>query len=85
MKIERTRIHFFSDVSLPSPSSDLKVPTTTAKATKTSLKKFSAIIPTRSLSLMKANFPGVELSRKIFRFKKRKRNSSSYVHVFDIT
>ena len=34
---------------------------------------------------MKANFPGVELSRKIFRFKKRKRNSSSYVDVFDIT
>ena len=27
MKIERTRIHFFSDVALPSPSSDLKVPT----------------------------------------------------------
>ena len=26
MKIERTQIHFFSDVSLPSPSSDLKVP-----------------------------------------------------------
>ena len=27
MKIERTRIDFFSDVFLPSPSSDLKVPT----------------------------------------------------------
>ena len=27
MKIESTRIHFFSDVALPSPSSDLKVPT----------------------------------------------------------
>ena len=26
MKIERTRIHFLSDVALPSPSSDLKVP-----------------------------------------------------------
>ena len=26
MKIERTRIDFFSDVFLPSPSSDLKVP-----------------------------------------------------------
>ena len=27
MKIESTRIHFFSDVALPLPSSDLKVPT----------------------------------------------------------
>ena len=27
MTIERTRIHFFSDLALPSPSSDLKVPT----------------------------------------------------------
>ena len=36
---------FSATFSLPSPSVDLKVPTTTAKAAKTSLKKLSAIIP----------------------------------------
>ena len=30
---------------------------------------------------MQATFPGVEFVRILFRFKKRKENSSSYVHV----
>ena len=38
-----------------------------------------------SLCLMKANFPGAEFSRKIFKFKKRKINSPWYVQVVDKT
>ena len=33
MNIERTRIHFLATFSLPSPSSDLKVPTEKAETT----------------------------------------------------
>ena len=66
--------------------------TTTATTAKTWLKKgvrflwnFSAVIPTCLRSLMRANFPRVEFSRKIWKFKKRKRNSSLYVHVVNKT
>ena len=34
---------------------------------------------------MNAIFPGFEFLRKIVKFKERKRNSSSYVHVLDKT
>ena len=34
---------------------------------------------------MQATFPGVEFLRILFRFKNRKENSSSYVHVLQIT
>ena len=34
---------------------------------------------------MQATFPGVELLRILVRFKKRKEDSSSYVHVLDKT
>ena len=40
-----------------------------------------ASIWTRSICQMQATFPGVELVRILFNFKKRKENSSSYVHV----
>ena len=42
------------------------------------LRNFSAITPTRQLSLqMQANSPGLEFWTKISKFKKRKRDSSS--------
>ena len=40
-----------------------------------------ASIWTRSICQMQATFPRVELVRILFNFKKRKENSSSYVHV----
>ena len=40
-----------------------------------------ASIWTRSICQMQATSPGVELVRILFNFKKRKENSSSYVHV----
>ena len=55
---------------------------------KTSLKKlicvfsnFIAYIWTLSVCQMYASSPGVEFLRTLFRFKKRKGNSSSFVHV----
>ena len=58
-------------------------------AVKTSVKKtmnlrsFNLIpsIWTRSIYQKQATFPGFEFLRILFRFKKRKENSSSYVHV----
>ena len=40
---------------------------------------------TRSICQMQATFPGVEFARILFKFKKRKENSSSYVHVLHKT
>ena len=40
---------------------------------------------TRSIRQMQATFPGVEFLRILVRFKKRKENSSSYVHVLHKT
>ena len=62
--------------------------TTTAAAVKTSLKKwicvlsnFIASIWTLSICQMQETFRGVEFVKNLFKFKKRKENSSSYVHV----
>ena len=50
---------------------------------KMNLRSFNLIasIRTRSICQMQATFPGIEFLRSLFRFKKRKENSSSYVHV----
>ena len=40
---------------------------------------------TRSICQMQATFPGVEFLRILFKFKKRKENSSSYVYVLHET
>ena len=45
------------------------------------LSSLIASIWTRSICQMQATFPGVEFLRILFRFEKRKENSSSYVHV----
>ena len=44
-----------------------------------------ASIWTCSICQMQATFPGVEFLRLLLRFKKRKENSSSYVHVLHKT
>ena len=44
-----------------------------------------ASIWTCSICQMQATFPGVEFLRILFKFKKRKENSSSYVHVLHKT
>ena len=44
-----------------------------------------ASIWTCSICQMQATFPGVEFLRRLLRFKKRKENSSSYVHVLHKT
>ena len=44
-----------------------------------------ASIWTRSICQMQATFPGVEFVKILFRIKKRKENSSSYVHVLHKT
>ena len=49
------------------------------------LSNLIASIWTRSKCQMSATFPGVEFLRILFRFKNRKENSSSYVHVLQIT
>ena len=49
------------------------------------LSNLIASIWTRSICQMQATFPGVEFLRILFRFKKRKENSSSYVHVLHKT
>ena len=49
------------------------------------LSNLLASIWTRSICQMQATFPGVEFLRILFRFKKRKENSSSYVHVLHKT
>ena len=55
---------------------------------KTSVKKWICVLSnliawiwTRSICQSQATFPGVKFLRISFRFKKRKENSSSYVHV----
>ena len=45
------------------------------------LSNLIASIWTRSICQVQATFPGVEFLRILFRFKKRKENSSLYVHV----
>ena len=45
------------------------------------LSNLIASIWTRSICQVQATFPGVEFLRILFRFKKRRENSSSYVHV----
>ena len=47
--------------------------------------KLNRIYWTRSICQMQATFPGVEFLTILFRFKKRKENSSSYVHVLHKT
>ena len=61
---------------------------TTMTAVKTSPKKWICILSnliasiwTRSICQMQATFPGVEFLRILFRFKERKEDLSSYVHV----
>ena len=56
-------------------------------AKKTNLPSFKLIasVWTRSICQMSATFPGVEFVRILFKFKKRKENSSSYVHVLHKT
>ena len=49
------------------------------------LSNFIASIWTRSICQMQATFPGVEFLRVLLRFKKRKENLSSYVHVLHKT
>ena len=44
-----------------------------------------ASIWTRSICQMQATFPGVEFLSILFKFKKRKENSSFYVHVLHKT
>ena len=62
------------------------------KATKTSLKKwiratsnFIPFIPTRSICQMMANFCGVEFLKTVSKFRKRRGESLSCVHVLDTT
>ena len=45
------------------------------------LSSLIASIWTRSICQKQATFPGFEFLRTLFRFEKRKENSSSYVHV----
>ena len=52
---------------------------------KNDLSNLLASIWTRSKCQMQATSHGVEFSRILFKFKKRKENSSSYVHVFHKT
>ena len=59
----------------------------TTTAVKTSIKKWICVLSnliasiwTCSICQMQATFHGVEFLRILFRFKKRKENSSSYVH-----
>ena len=66
--------------------------TTAAAAVKTSVKKMNLrsfklnrVYLARSICQMQATFPGVEFLRILFRFKKMKENSSSYVHVLHKT
>ena len=66
--------------------------TKTTTAVKTSPKKWSCVLSdliasiwTRSICQMLATSPGVEFVRMLFKFKKRKENSSSYVHVLHKT
>ena len=47
------------------------------------LENLIASIWTRSICQMQVTFPGVEFLRILFKFKKRKETSSSYVHVLD--
>ena len=47
--------------------------------------KLNRVYLDHSLCQMQATFPGVEFLRILFRFKKRKENSSSYVHVLHKT
>ena len=54
---------------------------TTAKATKTSLKNFIALIPSRSVRQTVANISGVEFLKTVSKFRKRKRKSLSRCHV----
>ena len=49
------------------------------------LSNLIASVWTRSICQMQATFPGVEFLRILFKFKKRKENSSSYVHVLHKT
>ena len=49
------------------------------------LSTLLASIWARSISQMQATFPGVKFIRILFRFKNRKENSSSYVHVLHKT
>ena len=49
--------------------------TATATATKTSLKNFIALIPSRSVRQMVANFSGVEFLKTVSKFRRRKRKS----------
>ena len=49
------------------------------------LSDLIASIWTRLICQMQATFPGVEFLRILFTFKKRKENSSSYVHVLHKT
>ena len=49
------------------------------------LSNLIASIWTRSVCQMRATFPGVEFLRILFRFKKRKQNSSSHVYVLHKT
>ena len=49
------------------------------------LSNLIASIWTRSICQMQATFPGVEFLRILFRYKKMKENSSSYVPVFHKT
>ena len=55
-----------------------------AKKIKYVLSNLIASIWTRSICQVQATFPGVELLRIIFKFKKRKENLS-YVHVLHKT
>ena len=55
---------------------------TTATATKTSLKNFIALIPSRSVRQMLAIFSGIEFLKTVSRIRKRKRKS---VHAFHKT
>ena len=47
--------------------------------------KLNRVYLDHSLCQMQATFPGVEFLRILFRFKKMKENSSSYVHVLHKT
>ena len=49
------------------------------------LSNLIASVWTRSICQMQATFPGVEFLRILFKFKKRKENSSSHVHVLHRT
>ena len=46
---------------------------------------FSAFIPIRLKCKMQANFPGVDFMRTALMFRKKKKNSSSLVHLLHKT